>query len=250
MAAINFSSNPSLNEIVSSLAARVNKPHDVGLMAELKHIVNYKRQAAMYIWIGKLPIRDYLMQTIRADLVRVSASECEWFPTNCYIVRTECKIPAPYRDPNVAMSHEMFEYVGHISGYQPYAYLSRESLFTLAYKPYTSKNKKWFYSDEYIYIINDKSPLPDPETDPVGSVMIRGVFSDPLADYECDVCDQDGNTCSPDDAPYPVPPELLNEIVQSILSVELSSGDIPKDHWVKKDQIKTDTFEITSHENK
>ena len=257
MAAIDISSNPSLNQIVSSLAARINKPHDVGLMAELKHIVNYKKKAAIYAWIAKMGISDYLMQTIKAKTIRVPASECNDFPTDCYIVRTECKIPEPYRNPLVKMAHQLFEYVGHISGYSPYAYLTRESLFTLAFKPFTSKAKKWFYSDQYIYVVNDKTAVPTDGEEPpmpidpavVGSVMIRGVFADPLTDYECDVCDTTGNVCAPDDLPYPVPPELLDQIILSILSVELASGDLPKDQWIKKDEIKTDSVEGIQHQN-
>jgi hypothetical protein len=211
-------------------------------MAELKHIVNYKRQVAIYKWMANIANKDYLMQTIKAKTIRVPASECNEFPTNCYIVRTECNIPTPYRDPRSKRPYEMFEYVGDISGYLPYGYAQRESLSLLRYKPYTSSSKKWFYSDKYVYIVNDKSVEE-------GSVMIRGVFSDPLSDYGCDVCDSSGNVCAPDDAPYPVPPELLDEIVMSILSVELRSGDLPKDFTLNKDQIKVDSVEAINHNN-
>jgi hypothetical protein len=243
MAAIDTSSNPSLNDIVSSLAARVNKPYDVGLMAELKHIFNYKMKAAIYIWIEKNGRRDYFIQTIKMSTVRVPASECDEFPTDCYIVRTECQIPEPYRGPSIR-SNEVFDYVGHISGYNAYAYAQRESLGLLKYKPYTAKAKKWFYSDKHVYIINEKLPLGEE-----GSVMIRGFFQDPLADYGCNVCDSEGNECHPDTAPYPAPPELLDQIITSILSVELRTGDLPKDQLLDKDKIKVDTVEILKHDN-
>lgn len=262
MASIDFSANPSLNEIVSSLAARVNKPSDTGLMAELKHIVRYNAKAAIDAWIKDQGVSDYLMQTVRSNLIKVSASECYGFPTDCYIVRTECKIPNPYRDISKTMSHELFNYVGHISGYDPYSFLSREHLGVMKYKPYTSDKLKWFYSDQYIYIVNLKvagivpvtpeTPAVNPPSAPetVGSVMIRSVFQDPMAVYDCNVCDTSGSVCEPDDAPYPLPPELLQNIVKSILLTELRSGDIPKDQTLNEDEIKVDSLELISHQNK
>lgn len=242
MSGIDSSSNPSLNEIVSSLAARVNKEHDVGFMDELKHIVNYKRSKALYLWMIKLSLRDFLMQTIIVPTERVSATECEEFPTDCYIVKTVCPVPDPFRDPRVKMSYEMFEYVGHESGYLPYSYMTREYLTLAKYRPYTAMTKKWFYSDGFIYIVNDKD-------DPPAPVMVRGVFQDPTIDNRCNVCDESGNVCTPDDGPYPVPPELLDEIVNAILKEELKVGDVPKEIDQEKDTIKVDSIEQIQHTN-
>ncbi len=248
MSSIDTSSNPSLNEIVSSLAARVNKQHDTGFMDELKHIVNYKRSKALYVWMLKLPMRDYLSQTFVVDTERVPATECEEFPTDCYIVRTVCTVPSPFRDPRIKMPYEMFDYVGHSSGYMPYGYVKREFLDINRYKKYTSSNKKWFYSGGYIYIINDKTtPTGNPLlTDPI---MVRGVFQDPISDKGCNICDESGVTCTPDTAPYPVPPELLDEIVNAIIREELRMGDVPKEIDEDKDTIKVDSIEQIQHVN-
>lgn len=247
--AIDTSSNPSLNEIVSSLAARVNKQHDTGFMDELKHIVNYKRSKALYIWMLKLTLRDFLFETFVVETERVPATECPEFPTDCYIVRTVCKVPDPFRDPRLKMSYEIFEYVGHSSGYDPYGYLHRENLTYLKYKPYTSEKKKWFYSDGYIYIVNEKTPpVGDPPTTP--PIMVRGVFQEPIEDIRCNICDADGNNaCTPDTAPYPVPPELLDEIINAILREELKVGDVPKEVDEEKDTIKVDSIEQIQHVN-
>ena len=85
MPAVDTSSNPSLNEIVSSLAARVNKQHDVAFMDELKHIVNYKRSAALYAWMIKLPLRDFLFQSFIIATERVAAT-----PGQRHAGREEC----------------------------------------------------------------------------------------------------------------------------------------------------------------
>jgi hypothetical protein len=242
--AIDTSSNPSLNEIVSSLAARVNKQHDVAFMDELKHIVNYKRSAALYAWMLKLTLRDYLFQDVFMETERVPSTDpCqELFPTDCYVVKTKCQVPDPFRDPRATMSYQIFEYVGHVSGYMPYGYITMETLSYLKYKPYTSKAKKWFYSGGYIYIINDKQ-------DPSESIRVRGVFQGVIDDVTCDVCNPDGTTCSPNSAPYPVPPELLDTIIQSVLRDELKVGDVPKEVDEEKDTIKVDTTEQVQHLN-
>ncbi len=242
MSVIDTSSNPSLNEIVSSLAARVNKQHDVAFMDELKHIVNYKRSSALYAWILKIGMRDFLMQSFVIETERVSATECEEFPTDCYIVKTVCPVPDPFRDPRLTQPHEMFEYVGHESGYLPYGYLDTSQLQYLRYRPYTSTIKKWFYQNGFIYIINEKEDPPPP-------VRVRGVFQDPLGEKGCNICDDDGNTCTPDSAPYPVPPELLSEIIRDILATELASGDIPKEVDEEKDTVKVDSVEQIQHVN-
>jgi len=244
MPAIDTSTNPSLNEIVSSLAARVNKQHDVAFMDELKHIVNYKRSAALYVWMLKLPLRDFLMQSFVIPTERVSTSDpCEVeFPTDCYIVRTVCPVPDPFRDPRLTMSYEIFEYVGHASGYMPYGYLTPETLGYMKYRPYTSDVKKWFYSNGYIYIVNEKDDPPPP-------IMVRGVFSDPIGDKACNICDDTGAVCTPDSGPYPVPPELLDAIIEDILRTELASGEIPTEQNEEKDTIKVDTTEQVVHQN-
>jgi hypothetical protein len=249
--AIDSSSNPSLNEIVSSLAARVDKQHDVAFMDELKHIVNYKRSKALYVWMMKLPLRDFLYQSFVIDTERVGATDpcAAEFPTDCWVVRTVCRVPEPFRDPRLTLSYEIFDYVGHSSGYMPYAYAQMEYISLLKYKPYTATAKKWFYSDGYIYILNEK-------TTPVGTdpaltppIRVRGVFQDPTGEFGCNVCDDAGNVCTPDSGPYPVPPELLAEIIEDTLRVELKVGSVPTEQGEEKDTIKVDTTEKVIHEN-
>jgi len=243
MAAIEFSSNPSLNEIVSSLAARVNKQHDVAFMDELKHIANYKRASALNLWMLKMNTKEFLYQTYYAETERVTTGDiCANFPSTCYIVRTKCKVPAPFRDPNFRLPHNIFDYVGHISGYMPYAYAQPEAYEYNKHKVYTSGNKKWYYEAGYIYIVNDKD-------EPPGPIKFRGVFQNPMSERGCDICNENGEPCEKDTAPWPVPPELLNDIVKAIISEELRVGDVPKEVDEEKDTIKVDSVEQIQHRN-
>jgi len=121
-------------------------------------------------------------------------------------------------------------------------YLDRSHLAFNRYRPYTANSKKWFYSDGFLYIISHKTLPEEP-------IMLRAVFEDPFAAYNCNACDPGRTVCIPDDEPYPVPGELLSEIIKSIISVELGRGPIPSDEEVHEDQIKTDTVEQTVHNN-
>lgn len=243
MAAIEFGLNPSLNEIVSSLAARVNKQHDVAFMDELKHIANYKRAKALNLWMLKLNTKEFLFQTYYAETERVTSGDiCEGFPSDCYMVRTKCKIPSPFRNPNFRLPHNMFDYVGHISGYLPYGYAQPEFYDIGKYRPYTADKKKWYFTDGYLYVINEKKDPPDP-------IKFRGIFQNPMSERGCDICDANGEPCEKDTAPWPVPPELLDDIVNAIIKEELRVGDVPKEVDEEKDTIKVDSVEKIQHEN-
>ena len=247
MALIDFSANPSLNEIVSSLAARVDKPYDVGLQDELKHIVNYKRQKAIHDWLISNPANwIYFLQSIIVETERVPASECEEFPTDCWVVRTVCEIPAPLRDGKISMGFQLFEYVGHISGFVPYSYMQMEYLSLDSYNRYTGTQtgkRKWYWRDGRVYIVVDKGTPPDP-------VQIRGVFENALDLQRCTPCDEGESTCINDNDPYPIPGELLDDIVRSILSVELRVGAIPNEQLMEEQDSNVDTVSQTAHVEK
>ena len=233
---IDISPNPSLNEIVSSLSARVNKLDDPGFLQELKHIVNYKRAALLYKYITMLKVKEPFMQSFLVSMEKVNADSCTPTPvTGCYIIKSKCQIPAPFRDPAYMLPHYMLDYVGDKSGYRSYSYMEPNYLEFQQYKEYTASEPKWYLSDGYLYIIN---------SDKTDDVRVRGIFADPMANYSCSICDHNGRPCEPESQPYPAPPELINEIVLSILQVELRA-DLPKDKEVEEDDIDPDVVEQT-----
>jgi len=243
MALVDFSQNPSLNQIVSSLAARVDKPTDTGFMDELKHIVNYKRTAAIHNWLISMPQTwTYFLQSFIVNTEKADATECAAFPTNCFIYVTECQLPEPLRDNRIKKEWQLFDFVGEQSGYRAFQWWQPEAIDLLRHAPFTSKSKKWYWKDGKVYIVS---------TTDVGAtpIQIRGVFEDALTLQRCDICADPANRCIIDDDPYPVPRELLNDIIKDILATELKVGSIPDEVKQDKDDLKTDSVEKIEHVN-
>lgn len=242
MALIDFSDNPSLNEIVSSLSARVDKADDTGLMDELKHIVNYKRNAAIHNWLISMPQSwFYFLQSFVAETEKVPATECDDFPSDCFIYRTKCEVPEPLRDGRIKHGWQLFDFVGTESGYRAYQWLQPEHIETLRYNKYTSDRKKWYWKNSKVYIVSAAGDDP-------GNIQIRGVFEDALSLQGCDICDSKSNACIGDDDPYPIPKELLNDIIKDILAIELRVGSVPTEK-LEEDDIKVDSQEKIQHVN-
>ena len=243
MAIVDFSDNPSLNEIVSSLAARVDKTDDVGLMDELKHIVNYKRNAAVHNWLVSMPQSWFhFIQSFVAATEKVSATECAEFPSDCFIYRTVCEIPEPLRSPTIKHGWQIFDFVGSESGYRAYQWLQPEHIETLRYNKYTSNTLKWYWKNSRVYIVSAAGVDP-------GNIMLRSVFEDALSLQGCDICDSKNNDCISDDDPYPVPKELLDSIIKDILATELRVGTVPDEVKQAEDDIKVDSQEKIQHVN-
>lgn len=247
MALIDFSKNPTLNEIVGSLAARVNKPHDTGFMDELKHIVNYKRSKAIHNWLVSMPQTwTYFLQSFAVNTEEIAASECPTeFPTSCFIYRTECEIPEPLRDNRIKREWQLFDFVGSVSGYMPYQWWQPELMDLLRHAPYTQNRLKWYWKNSRVYVISTtRIATPQP-------VQIRGVFEDALdIQNVCDVCTElPVNACIRDDDPYPIPKELLDDIIKDILATELRVGEIPSEKVLEEDDAKVDSQEKIVHQN-
>jgi len=64
----------------------------------------------------------------------------------------------------------------------------------------------------------------------------------------CNICDSKSNACIGDDDPYPVPKELLNDIIKDILATELRVGSVPSEK-LEEDDIKVDSQEKIQHVN-
>ncbi len=241
MALVDFSQNPSLNQIVSSLAARVNKQHDVGFMDELKHIVDYKRSAAIHEWLISMPQSwHYFLQSFVIGTEKADATECVDLPTSCFIYRTTSTIQEPLRDARIKSAWQLFDFVGSESGYRPYQWYQPEYINIMRAAKYTSKSRKWFWKNGRVYIIDLTGIEP-------GNIQIRGVFENALTIQQCDISSPPEDVR--DDDPYPVPRELISNIIADIMKTELSTGDTPKEDDQEKDEMKIDSIEKIEHSN-
>ncbi|WP_292484886.1 hypothetical protein [Methanohalobium sp.] len=117
------------------------------------------------------------------------------------ITRTENRIPAPLR----LKEWEGITHVGEIDKTgQPIPVVDAQRSYWNQYNKYTGNDREAFYRDGYVYVKNDKT---------LDQINIRGIFEDPEEVYDYKGIDEN--------SPFPVPEDMEQRIVQSLLNGEL-----------------------------
>lgn len=210
----------SLNQIISILSERVGQPFNTALQDELKVIVNYKVANYFKQLLEKNPAqRKFFTKEIVVNLDKVDQSICPIDTIDCYFLKSIQKVPTPIRG-----NYALFDYVGTLDKQTAFGHSTPEYLYFIKYNKYTANLSRYYYSDQYIYILND---LNTPK------IMVRGIWSDPRA-LQGFLC-ADGSTCYTDDDNYPIPKDILQAIIRDTLSVELRNI-FPEQNEVKVDE--------------
>lgn len=193
---------------MDSLAARVQRPFDENLKAELYHILRYKRATWLHRIFQQHPFqRRMYLQTAVYGVDIVDASECPAnFPTTCKVVRTKCQVLQPIR------SDILFDYVGDLNGMQSYPYASSENVIYSKHSKYSKELPYHFYSDKYIYVYN----APD-----LKAIKVRFIPDVPFDGVKCGCLDIAQSDCFDENADFQLPQDIISLIVGEILSVEL-----------------------------
>jgi len=191
-------------KIISSLASLVDKPFDVNLQEQLKHIIDYKRANYTQQFLEKHPDqRGLFLQKFTVELEKAPTDDC--MPVEgCVILRTTCEMPKPIRNSSV-----VFDFVGDSNFMTGYGKEDPSYVQDTAYNRFTKKKPKWFYMNNRIYIYN---------TTVIKRIGVRGIFEDPKTIAAC-ACE--GPACYSEDSEYPIALDLLNAIVRDTLQVEL-----------------------------
>lgn len=196
----------STNEIVATLSSRVGKPFSIPLQEELKRIINYKRMNYMQQFIQTHPEqRHFFTQQFVATVEKVNTENdiCGLTTsTKCPILRTVEIVPQPLRN-----SHTLFDYVGYADFSKNFNITRPEFLTYTAHDKFTSKNTKYYYVNNRVYVYNDLH---------LNYIGIRGIFEDPQSVNSCST-----EVCYTDDSPFPAPQDIINAIIRDILQVEL-----------------------------
>jgi hypothetical protein len=194
----------SLNDLVQLLAARVGEPWNVDLQEQMKLVLNYKRAQFLKRLLDQHPEQKrFYMKDFNVELTTVDKAECP-ITTECEVRRSVKQIPLPIR------SESLFEFVGSSDKSQAYGYATPEQMALYSrYNKYTNNVPKYFYTNGYLYILNDEN---------VTNVNVRGVYTDPrqLHEFTCN-----GAVCYTDDDQYDIPYDLINDMIRDVLQVEL-----------------------------
>lgn len=190
----------SLNEITERIAYALNKPLSFALQENIKVSVKYWRALLIRRDINANGLSDELLQKIYVDLVKVDKADACTFQDGCEVLRTKLPIPKPLRLKNDVV----FKFVGNIGG-KPFTYTEYEEIPYTCYNKYTSKVLRYAYINSYIYVFNNLR---------LKKLAIQTIFADPSEVNT--VCDD----CYSDDKPYPIGEDMIQAIVQGILTGE------------------------------
>ena len=143
----------------------------------------------------------HCVNTVLTDTSRC----CEGFQTGCVIARTTVPIPRTVR----LNFKEAITYVGGVDGMSEIQLIEPYMAKLASYAKYTGKNKKAFFIEDHLYILNP---------DNIGKINIRGVFEDPrqLSYFDCS-----GSLCYDDSSTFPIPADMLQAITSGMASGEL-----------------------------
>ncbi len=200
----------TLQKIIGSLAARVDKPFDIPLQEELKHIIDYKRANYTQQFLEKhTDQRQFFLQKVTLELEKAPTDDCQPIK-GCVIMRTKCEVPTPIRN-----SHTLFDFVGETNFMTGYARQEPGFIQDLKYNRFTKVKPRWYYMNNRIYVYN---------TTTIHRIGLIGIFENPFTVNSC-TCDD--SQCLTDTDEYPIALDLLNSIVRDTLNVELRQFLLP-----------------------
>lgn len=197
----------SLNELAVLIAEPLGRALDVPFREQLKERIKNWRGKLLRDTLNKNPKdRVFFTQTITIPMEKVSAVDCG-IPLDCKLMRSKFKVPTPIRANGI-----LFDFVGSVDHGNAFKLVKRHELpFFLVQKYAPLVSTVYSYENEYIL-------LPDNRLTP--NITAEAIFPDPELIGEL-ACGGEEN-CDFDDAEYPIPPDLAQQIVQYILQVDFN----------------------------
>lgn len=196
----------TLNEIAVLVAEPLGRALDVPFKEQVKARAKAWRSKLLRDTLNRNPKdRVFFTQSITMELEETAATECG-IQLPCKVLRTKEKIPTVVRANNIYL-----DYVGSIDGSNGFRLTPSWQLpfiLTAKYAPLVSH----FYGVLNERVVLHKNPL-------MTHVRVEGIFDDPEAAYLASCVD---GACAFEDAEYPIPGDLVQQIVQYILQVDFN----------------------------
>lgn len=206
----------SLNAIAEHIAYELKDPLNVVLKENIKFSIKYWRALLIRRDIAKNGLSDEFLQRFYFDLVTVDKADACNFNLDCLILRSKFEIPTPIRLNNDIL----FKFVGNVDG-KAWTYTEYEEVPYVAYNKFTSKEIRYTYVNRYFYIFGNTK---------LRKGAVQAPFADPaLINTSCTT-----DTCYSDDVDFPIAADMLQQIVQGILTTEYKIMN-PKDEEVEID---------------
>jgi hypothetical protein len=212
----------SLNELAEVLAERAGR--------QFSQPFNMEMKALIHLWRSRLTRdtlernrqdRIFFRQWFEVPLELTNLSHFPGFP-DIPVMRSVCKVPNPLRANGI-----VFDYIGspdRMSQFQ--VFTEQHELIPALNARYTGRKIKVLYMEERLYVFN---------TLVLPVLLGASVFDDVMA-VEKYGCNCNKSLCYDDDCEYPVPREIQQKIIQSIMTVELRIPPKPEDKLVNEDE--------------
>lgn len=210
----------TLNQIAERIAFAQNQPLNIMLKENLKFSVRYWRAILIRRDIYANGMSDEFLQRIYIPLIKVDKADACNFDLDCVkVLRTAVEIPKPIRVKNDVL----FKFVGTADG-KPFTYTEYEEVPYTCYNKYTSKSLRYAYINGFIYVFNNTL---------LKQLAIQTPFVDP---YQANsLCEG----CFTDDSEFPCPEDMIQQIVQGIITGELRVIPVDEEVDIQSDNIST-----------
>lgn len=210
----------SLNKIAERIAYALNDPLNVELKENIKFSIKYWRATLIRRDVARNGQSDEFLQRFYFDLIKVDKADACNFNLDCLILRSKFEIPKPIRLNNDIL----FKFVGSVDG-KPWTFTEYEEIAYTAYNKFTSLQIRYAYINNYIYVF--------------GNIKLKkGAIQAPFADPSIINNSCDNTLCYSDDLEFPIAEDMLQSIIQGILTTEFRIMQ-PKDNEVEIETDKT-----------
>lgn len=212
----------SLNELAEILAEREGRQFSQPFNMEMKALINVWRSRLTRDTLERnRQDRIFFRQWFEVPLEICNLSHLHGFP-DIPVMRSVCKVPNPLRANGI-----VFDCIGspdRMSQFQ--VFTEQHELIPALNARYTGKKIKVLYMEQRLYAFN---------TLVLPALLGSSVFDDVRA-VEQYGCNCNKSLCYDDDKEYPVPREIQQKIIQSIMTVELRIPPKPEDKLVNEDE--------------
>jgi len=208
----------TFNELALLIAEPLKRTLDVSFREQLKERIRYWRARLVKNSLDKKPTdRKFFTQTITIPMEEVEAAQCG-IDLNCKVMRSTVDIPQPIRANSI-----LFDFVGSVEGSNPFKMLKKWEMY------YALKDK--YAPKVTIYATWENKRIIIPHNPLTTYITIDYIAEDPEAAAAIN-CASTSENCSFDDEEYPIPGDIAQLIVQSILDIDFRRKET-KDEEVK-----------------
>lgn len=191
------------NQIAERIAYALNEPFNVPLKENIKFSLNPWRALLMRRDIASNGMSDVFLQKFHITLTKVDKADACNFNLGCVkVLRSTNPVPKPVRLKNDIL----FKFVGTVDG-KPFSKVEYEEVPYTCYNKFTSGDWRYAYINDYIYVFNN--------TKLKYLALQYAVEAPELINLSCTA-----GTCYSDDSDYPLPGDMVQQIIAGILSGE------------------------------